>query len=130
MNTKVTTLDDAPTPATTKKIDAAASAQSAQKLEAAKQSGSGEFSGDRSIVTISQEPGEGGRNAVFVGVAGVGFLIPRGIPCDVPVEVANTLSDAIVTSYEPDESTGKTRRVDSPRYGFIRQDKPAATVAA
>lgn len=90
---------------------------------------SGVFSGERSVVSISVEPGEGGNQAVFVGVQSVGFQLPRGKSWNVPREVANVLRDAQRTDYVRNPITGLIETVESPRFSFIAQDVPSAASA-
>lgn len=117
----VTTLDD---PKTTEAAKPAA-ATKAKRVDAVN-GASTDFSGKRSVITIAPGPEEGGRDAVFVGVAGVGFLVPRGQSCDVPVEVANVLRDAKTTTWEWNEGLKKHVAIEGPRFSFIAQDAPAA----
>lgn len=124
----VTTLDDAPATKGTASQPTAA----VEVAAPVKQSGSGEFCGLRSIVTIANSPGEGGRDAVFISSQGVAFQLPRNKPWNVPVEVANVLRDANETSYVRDDVTGNIVVSESPRFSFIAQDiePQAAAVAA
>jgi hypothetical protein len=124
MSSKSTSIGAAPvSPA-----DAAPAAGKAEVLKA-NASGSGDFSGKRAIINIAAEPGEGGKNAVFIGVQGVGFLVPRGKNWDVPVEVANALRDANVTSWQRSEDEKSWDRIESPRFSFIAQGQSAPLVA-
>lgn len=73
--------------------------------------------GQRKTIVIHQSDTDGGDKAVFVGVNGVGYQIPRGKPWDVPVEVIEALNNAVVTRY----SSGKDGTVvpmNAPRYAF------------
>jgi hypothetical protein len=128
MSKNITTLDNSATALATAKVTAAGEME-AQVAKPIAQALSGDFCGDRSIVTISNSPGEGGKDAVFVGVSGVGFQLPRGKPWNVPVEVASVLRDANETSYSRDEKTGEVIVTQSPRYSFIAQDLPKAALA-
>lgn len=119
-NKNVTTIDSAPARST---APASAVADAPQKLGSVSGAGA-DFSGDRAIVQIAVSPEDGGKQAVFVGAQGVGFLIPRGKNWDVPVEVANALRDANVTSYQRTENDKDWERVESPRFSFIATDKP------
>lgn len=113
MTKNVTTLDDDSKPAAPKTADG--------KL-APKQGQSAEFSGKKSMISIAISKEDGGRDAVFVGVQGVGFQVPRGKQWEVPIEVAEALSNATEWTYHRDEVTGVVERRESPRFAFTRMD--------
>ena len=85
--TQVTTIDDdnAPDTAASAKTQAAA-VVGANADEA--------LSGERRTVTIHTTDTDGGSDAVFVGLNGYAYQIPRGIPVEVPVEVLEILNSA------------------------------------
>lgn len=58
-------------------------------------------------VTIAEETGAGGRRGVFVGVNGVGMIIPRARPVDIPYRYWLVLNNARKTVYEQDDETGE-----------------------
>jgi len=60
----------------------------------------GAFEGERVELIINTSPGEAGNQAVFVGVNGNGFNIPRDIKVNVPIEVLYQLDNATQTIYE------------------------------
>lgn len=120
MSKNITTLDSAPAP--TKAVAKNDIMGEVEVLKPA--SGSADFCGQRATINIAVEPGEGGKNAQFIGVAGTGFLIPRGKSWDVPVEVANAMRDACVTSYQRTADDKSYERVDSPRFSFVAIDGP------
>lgn len=68
------------------------------------------FSGERMELTIHSDQGEAGRQAVFVGINGVGFNIPRDTPVDVPIEVIQQLDNAVQVVYEGIEGGGTRER--------------------
>lgn len=68
------------------------------------------FSGKRLRLTIQSGEGAVGRQAVYVGVNGVGFNIPRDTPVDVPEEVVQQLKNCVQTVYESDEKGGTRER--------------------
>lgn len=68
------------------------------------------FSGDKVELTIHSDTGEAGRQAVFVGINGVGFNIPRDIPNVVPMEVVTQLENCMQTIYEGIEGGGTRER--------------------
>lgn len=92
---KVTTLDDEQM-----EIPVA----SAAVVEAAKPSnGAGtagdEMSGKFSIVTVHPTGDELGKTAVDVQLNGYLYQLPRSVPCKVPNEVLEILTNAVVTTY-------------------------------
>lgn len=56
-------------------------------------------------ITISEVDDVGGKRPVFVGVNGVGMLIPRGKPVDIPYRYYHALTNAIKTTHDQDEAT-------------------------
>ena len=54
----------------------------------------------RRTITIHASGDEEGQNAVSVGVNGVVYQIPRGLPCDVPEEVIGVLENAKTSVYK------------------------------
>lgn len=91
-NSQVTTLDD----------DAPAQAAPAAVEHINATSGSADFSGKRRTITIHPTPDPTGNDPVFVGVNGIGFLIPRNKPCSVPEEVVENLQISVQTMFMPD----------------------------
>ena len=74
------------------------------------------MTGERAIVTVQQGEGELGRQAVFLGINGHGYNIPRGVPVELPVEALAVLENAMQTTYENIE--GKMTEREVPRYGM------------
>ncbi|CUI05491.1 hypothetical protein [Massilia antarctica] len=87
--TSVTTIDDVPNPVEIKK-----------GLDIAVVDHGDNLTGEKVQVTIANGAGELGRQAVFLSINGHGFNVPRGVPCDVPIEVAAILENATMTEYE------------------------------
>lgn len=87
--TSVTTIDDEPKPVEIKK-----------GLDIAVVDHGDNMSGEKVQITIANGVGELGRQAVFLSLNGHGFNVPRGVPCVVPVEVADILENATMTEYE------------------------------
>ena len=114
---QVTTLDD-PTPES-KAVDAAP-ATAADVFIAH----NANLSGKRKTLTIHTEQGEGGNFAVFIGLNGVGYQVPRGKPWNVPVELVNNLRHATQTIWD-----GNTPR-ESPRFAYTVEDAPDAAPAS
>jgi hypothetical protein len=117
----VTTLDDAPSAS----APAAAASPKADLLI----KHSAELTGKRKILTIHAESGPGGSHAVFVGLNGVGYQVPRGKPWNVPAELVENLKNATQTVYERDENDKMIQR-ESPRFGFTVEDAPSIEAAA
>lgn len=75
------------------------------------------LSGDKKTITIHPSEGEGGSDAVNVGVNGYVYQIPRGEPFEVPSEVVEVLKNAVQTSLSFGEG-GKVVERSMPRYAF------------
>jgi hypothetical protein len=90
-----------------------------------------ELSGERKLLTIHSESGEGGAAAVFAGLNGVGYHIPRGIAHNVPAELVSNMQNAVQTHYERNDKGEMIPRT-SPRFGMTISDAPrvAEAVAA
>lgn len=54
----------------------------------------------RRTLTIHASGDEEGQNAVSVGVNGVVYQIPRGVPCEVPDEVIGVLENSKTSVYK------------------------------
>ena len=78
-------------------------------------------------ITIAEVEGAGGKRPVFVGVNGVGMLIARGRPQDIPYRYYAALTNAIKTTHEQDESTGEIVSSDVPSYPFSVNRMPPQT---
>jgi hypothetical protein len=53
------------------------------------------LSGEKVNIIIHEQDGDAGQEAVFVGVNGVGYQIPRGKVVAVPVEVLHVLDNSV-----------------------------------
>ncbi len=84
MTEQITSIDDAPEVVTKAPKRAKAEANVAT----------------RRTITIHASGDEEGQNAVPVGVNGVVYQIPRGVPCEVPEEVIAVLDSAKVSVYK------------------------------
>ncbi len=73
--------------------------------------------GAKRTVTIHASDADGGDKAVFVGVNGVGYQIPRGTPQELPLEVIEALKNAVITQYKAG-ADGVVKAHDVPRYAF------------
>ena len=102
MSEQISTIDDAP------EVAAKASKPRA-KAEAAAQPG-------RRTITIHASGDEEGQNAVPVGVNGVVYQIPRGVPCEVPDEVIEVLENAKTSVYKV--VNGESVEHQIPRFAF------------
>ena len=75
------------------------------------------LSGKMEIITIHSERGEGGGDAVPVGLNGYLYQIPRDEPFEVPTEVAHILRNAVTTTIRPGANGVNTER-SMPRHAF------------
>lgn len=87
-----------------------------------------ELCGDRKFLTIHASGEEGGSSAVFAGLNGVGYHIPRGIAHNVPSELVENFKNANQTFYERNEQGVMIPRT-SPRFGMTITDAPRADAA-
>lgn len=114
---QISSIDDAPevvkptaaTSATGGKAAKAARAAAAPADEAAAPA-------KRRHVTVHASSDETGQNAVEVGVNGVVYQIPRGVPCAVPDEVIHVLENAKISVYKTVD--GVTQEHLIPRFAF------------
>jgi hypothetical protein len=67
-------------------------------------------------LTIHEQPGPGGKRAVFVAVNGTGMLIPRNKRVSVKLRYLRALEDAIQTLYEYDDDAKTHVGRDTPSY--------------
>lgn len=74
-------------------------------------------SGKKEILTIYSSPEQGGSDAVFCGLNGYAFQVPRDVPSLVPEELVQVLRNAIVTSYV-DIGGGQFKETNRPRFAF------------
>lgn len=75
------------------------------------------LSGKKKTITIHADGTESGNDAVFVGINGYAYQIPRGKPFEVPVEVISVLENAKTDHISPAPGGGITKRT-SPRFAF------------
>lgn len=87
------------------------------------------LSGERKILTIHTAAGEEGNHAVFVGLNGVGYQVPRGKSWNVPAELVSNLENAVEVRYERN-SAGKIEPREVPRFAFSVKDAPSLKAAA
>lgn len=76
------------------------------------------LSGDKVSITIYEQEGEMGREAVFVSVNGVGYQIPRDVRSSIPVEVLHALENCVQDIHES-LPTGEMKRRSLRRFNFI-----------
>ena len=107
-NSQISTLEDEVV--ATEVTQAAPSAQEITSGDAA-------MSGRKETITIHSSSEDGGTDAVFVGIKGYAYQIPRDKPFIVPYEVAQVLRDAVTTSYKPGANGAVSER-QMPRYAF------------
>lgn len=73
--------------------------------------------GQRTDITIFEQEGEAGSEAVSLGINGVGYLIPRGMRVSVPIEVVHVLDNAVQKIYEP-LANGDVRQRELKRFNY------------
>ena len=69
-------------------------------------------------LTIAETEGAGGKRGVYVGVNGVGMIIPRGRIVDVPYRYYVALSHAVKTVHEQDDDTHEILSTEIPSYPY------------
>lgn len=77
----------------------------------------GVFNGERAELTINSSEGEVGQQAVFLGINGHGFNIPRDKKVNVPKEVIDQLDNCMMTIYESIVGGG-TREREVKRFSY------------
>lgn len=88
-NSTITSIED-------ESLDApAATVTQASPTEAAPNNG---LSGKRTLLTIHPSDGDSGNDAVFFGLNGTAYLVPRGTPQEVPVELVDQLRNMVTTT--------------------------------
>lgn len=108
-DSKITTLDD----------QAPAAAAPGVAVSAAKSSGQdSSLSGKKVLLTIHASDGEYGHEAVNIGHNNVVYQIPRNQAWEVPVEVANIIAQAVVTTYKRDPKGGDIE-LNTPRFAHV-----------
>ena len=109
---QISSIDDTPsTPAATAKKPSARGSASVAVTDAAESN-----EPKRRMLTIHASGDEAGQNAVEVGVNGVVYQIPRGVPCAVPDEVIGVLENAQISIYKTID--GETKEHLVPRFAF------------
>ena len=114
-DTQVTSLDDDAGDVAV----AAAPVTPAKAAKASANKGTAPASDDPNrmvTLTIHQGQGDGGNDAVYVGVNEFGRLIPRGVPVEVPATVVGVLDLAVQTVYTTEGRNVIERQV--PRYAY------------
>lgn len=108
-NSQISTLDDEP--------EVAPEVQAVAAKTLAGTNHDSAMSGKKEIVTIHSSPEDGGSNAVFIGLNGYAYQIPRDEPFAIPTEVAQILRDAKVTTHRAGPN-GSLIEKTTPRYAF------------
>ncbi len=75
-------------------------------------------------INIAKSDKKDGGTPVFVGVQGVSYLIPRGIPIDVPPSVVEVLNNAITDVVTQDPDSGEMLHEDVATYPFQILNNP------
>lgn len=68
------------------------------------------LSGERVRVTFFEQEGDLGKDAIFAGLNGVAYNIPRGVPVEIPVEVLAIFSEATMNVIETTADGGQRER--------------------
>lgn len=91
--------------------------------------GQSDTKSDRQLyrIKLHNTDGEAGSDAVFVGVNGKGWNIPREKEVDVPAYVVEALNNAVIVEFVPDQKGGPHRERTRPRfpmtnYGLIHNN--------
>ncbi|MEO8296345.1 MAG: hypothetical protein ABI574_00915 [Burkholderiales bacterium] len=100
---KVTTLDDEASP------DVVAAGANVQQVVGTNHDE--QLSGSKRTITIHPADGDGGTDAVSIGLNGYMYQIPRGKPVEVPAEVYQILLDAKQTLFQSVAGGGVVERV-------------------
>lgn len=116
-DSSITTLDDNDTP------DEVRESSKPEKIRVSDHGNS--MNGERVELTLHAGEGEVGRQAVFLGINGHGFNIPRSIAVDVPVEVIEILDNATMTVYEQIDNKVYEREVKRFSYNVKNLAKEA-----
>lgn len=86
------------------------------------------LSGRKVQVTFYEQEGDLGKHAIFAGLNGVGYNIPRGVRVDLPIEVLAVFNDAVMKSIETLQD-GSQRERDVMRFAFqVHGEIPASAV--
>lgn len=107
---QVTTLD-------TEDEATAAAVESAPATKVTGANHDAELSGKKRTVTVHATDGDGGSDAVTVGVNGFVYQIPRNVPCEVPDEVIQVLQNAKTTIMSFGQGGAVVERT-VPRFAF------------
>jgi len=105
----IATLDDEPAALIAAEAEASKSVQGNNH--------DGDLSGQRVRVTFFEQEGDLGKDAIFAGLNGVAYNIPRGVPVDIPVEVLDIFTSAKMRSIETTQAGGQRER-DVMRFAY------------
>lgn len=75
------------------------------------------LSGKKVAVTFYEQEGDLGKAPVFAGLNGVGYNIPRGVPCDIPEELMEVFEHAKYKLVETSLGGGSKER-DVNRFAY------------
>ena len=87
------------------------------------------LSGKKARITIHPSDSDGGQDAVFLGLNGYAYQVPRGEPVVVPVELLEVLENAI-TEKLVQNSMSDTSITRAPRYAYAVHDTDVKEAAA
>jgi hypothetical protein len=118
----VTTLDDVQT-----QNAATAAGSAVEDAELLNVKFDDTLSGERALVTIHSEKGEGGSNAVFLSLNGHAYQVPRDKAWNVPAELVEVLDNARQTYFEREGDTGPVVERHAPRMAYSVRSAPRLT---
>ena len=79
-------------------------------------------------ITIAEVEGAGGTRDVYVGVNGVGMMVPRGRPVDIPYRYFHALENAVKMNHEQDPETNEIVSSEVPSYPMSVNKMPDQAV--
>ena len=113
-NDRMVTLDDKPSNQAVTSGDSPVAAMAEAVIKGKNHDEA--LSGKRVSVTFYEQDSDMGKMPVQVGLNGIAYQIPRGVPCSIPVEVLGVVKDAVEEVYEAN-GTSVTKRV-RPRFSY------------
>ncbi len=112
MNSQVSTLE-APRPGAP---SAGALPRAAAKASVKVNGHDAALSGKLARVTIHAGQGKDGQEAVFLGLNGYAYQVPRGTPVEIPMELLGVLETAVAENVTTEDA--KVLTSNSPRYAY------------
>jgi hypothetical protein len=110
-DTQVSSIDD--TPANSAAAPKVAGAKRQPKVDGHDVA----LSGKKKTITIHVSDAENGQDAVPIGLNGYMYLVPRGVPVEVPEEIVGILENAKTSTFHPSKDGDLVERVHN-RFAF------------